>query len=477
MYIFIHLFFSIHKVFTLAILVEYSALCQCACSLGGSCDGLEAGASVHETWGPRCLWGRCCGSSLENHVPVTVGSPCIPTPLPCRGLSLACLQDHWSLTLPLYSHVTRGAAGQMQCQWKLGQGPQQEGPWGAVGTPRHSWACGAPEWRQSFKLFTCMIHGPMTSKSWSICQTLRSHNLNHHWGRSRCSGLWWERAESKDRKIEGDAQTEMRENQSQSFHCLMSLYAQKFSSSGLFCTTQKTIHPEEEKQVLYHKEPDSHLCRGGNSGCRCWRAGCRRCGDSAGLRPGTRHRLCGWRCVDRSWDRCAWGDFWSWRLCPFNPLLQTSNNTVKKIFKPSCCHFSDTLQSMYKILIGLRMVVIKSYLGAEEPSGCVADFGAGRAGLETVTASSGTGTWPEAGVTVASLLACSVYKIKKAFMLKFSSLQLFSQSSIPETFANCYTPSKKLTGYSYLVPVQTAYNIGHSVFQHWLSLCADHTAG
>lgn len=55
-----------------------------------------------------------------------------------------------------------------------------------------------------------------------------------------------------------------------------------------------------------------------------------------------------------------------------------------------------------------------SYPGAEGPSGCVADFAAARAGLETATASSatwaGAGAWPEPGLTVASLLACSVYK-------------------------------------------------------------------
>lgn len=53
---------------------------------------------------------------------------------------------------------------------------------------------------------------------------------------------------------------------------------------------------------------------------------------------------------------------------------------------------------------------LDSYPGAEGPSGCVADFAAARAGLETATASSATGACPEPGLTVASLLACSVYK-------------------------------------------------------------------
>lgn len=58
-YIYIHVytrtsFFSssihIKFFFTLAILVEYSALCQCACSPpAGSCVGPEAGASGHGT--------------------------------------------------------------------------------------------------------------------------------------------------------------------------------------------------------------------------------------------------------------------------------------------------------------------------------------------------------------------------------------------------------------------------------------------
>ena len=131
----------------------YSALCQCACSLPvGSCVGLEAGASGPETWGPRCLWGHCCGSSLESHVHVGAGSPCIPIPPPCHGLSPACLQDCcWSPAPRPCSHAARVMAGQTRSPKKLEQGLQGGGPWVAVGKPRRSWAYGAPESRQGKK--------------------------------------------------------------------------------------------------------------------------------------------------------------------------------------------------------------------------------------------------------------------------------------------------------------------------------------
>lgn len=59
----------------------------------------------------------------------------------------------------------------------------------------------------------------------------------------------------------------------------------------------------------------------------------------------------------------------------------------------------------------------KLYPEPEGPSGCIADFTAAMAGLETVTASSVTGAWPEPGLTVASLLVCSVCKTEKQHAL------------------------------------------------------------
>lgn len=143
-YIFIHLFFYSSSVFTLAILVEYSALCQCAGNLlGGSCVEPEVGASGPETWGPHCLWGHCCDSSLESHVHAVAGSPCIPIPLPCHGFCLACLR-RWSPAPPPCSHEVRVEAGLKQCQMKLGWGRQGEGPWVVVGIPLRSWAYAVP---------------------------------------------------------------------------------------------------------------------------------------------------------------------------------------------------------------------------------------------------------------------------------------------------------------------------------------------
>lgn len=140
LYIFVHLF-SIHiKVFTLAILVGYSALCQCACRLpGGSCGGPELAVSGPGTWGPLRLWGHCCGSSLESHVRVVAGSPCIPIHPLCRGLSLVCPLDHWwgPAHRPC-SPVTPVTAGLMQLQRKLGKGLPVEGPWEAADTPQRS---------------------------------------------------------------------------------------------------------------------------------------------------------------------------------------------------------------------------------------------------------------------------------------------------------------------------------------------------
>lgn len=52
-----------------------------------------------------------------------------------------------------------------------------------------------------------------------------------------------------------------------------------------------------------------------------------------------------------------------------------------------------------------------SYPGAEGPSGCEGVLA--RAGLEAVTASSVTWAEPEPGLTVATLLACSVWGMKK----------------------------------------------------------------
>lgn len=154
MYIFIHLFFYSYQVFTLAILVGYSALCQCACSLPvGSCVGPGAGASGPGTWGPRCLWGRCCGSSLESHDHVAAGSPCIPIPPPCRGLSLACLRDCcWSPPPRPCSRAAHVTAGLTRYRRRPGRGPREEGPLVAVGTLRRSWVYGAPvqgreQWR------------------------------------------------------------------------------------------------------------------------------------------------------------------------------------------------------------------------------------------------------------------------------------------------------------------------------------------
>lgn len=150
MYIFIHLF-SIHiKVFTLATLVGYSALCHCACRLPGeSCAGLEQSASGPGTWGLQCLWGRCCGSSPESHAHVVAGSLCIPNPPLCRCLSLVCLLDHcWSPAHQPCSRATHVMADLTQCLWKLRQGLQAEGPWEAVGTPRRSWAYVVPEPRE-----------------------------------------------------------------------------------------------------------------------------------------------------------------------------------------------------------------------------------------------------------------------------------------------------------------------------------------
>lgn len=238
MYIFIHLFFYSYQVFTLAILVGYSALCQCACSLPvGSCVGPEAGASGPETWGPRCLWGHCCGSSLESHVHAVAGSPCIPSRPPCRGFSLACLQDHcWSPAPRPCSRATRATAGPTQCPWKLGQGPQGEGPWVAVGTPRRSWAYGAPVTRQGrgtiFKDATqtpiyTLIFMILVKPSDLIIWTLIGVGVN-------VLGFWWERAKRDDRQKYWRRVTgrEEGENQSQSVHYLTSLYAQKISSSG-----------------------------------------------------------------------------------------------------------------------------------------------------------------------------------------------------------------------------------------------------
>lgn len=62
--------------------------------------------------------------------------------------------------------------------------------------------------------------------------------------------------------------------------------------------------------------------------------------------------------------------------------------------------------------------------GAEDPSGCVKGFAAAKAGLETVTVSSVTEVWPEPGLTVVSLLACSVlsrYKPRTTSDIRFSS--------------------------------------------------------
>lgn len=163
--VYIHIFFFYsYQVFTWAILAGYSALFQCACNLPeGSCVGPEAAASGPGTWGPRCLWGHCCGSRLESHVHVVAWSPCIPVPPPCHGLALACLQGHcWSLAPQPCSRATRAMADLTQCQRKQGQVPQVGGPWGAAGTPQRNWVYVAPEPRQEnvqfIKIYsTCSI--------------------------------------------------------------------------------------------------------------------------------------------------------------------------------------------------------------------------------------------------------------------------------------------------------------------------------
>lgn len=94
-----------------------------------------------------------------------------------------------------------------------------------------------------------------------------------------------------------------------------------------------------------------------------------------------------------------------------------------------------------------------SYLGAEGLRGCVAAFAAARAGLGTTAASSVTGTWPEAGLTVASLLACSVYKMRHAQ----SSSQQSCHCSISKIFTNSYS-------LDFLLPCPCTDRVQHLTF-------------
>lgn len=117
-HVYIHTsFFYWYQVFILAILVGCSALFQCACILpAGSCVGLVEDAYGPGTWGPQCPWDHCCGGSLESHVHVVAGSPCIPIPPPCRGFSRACLQDCcWSPAPRPCSHAIHVVAGPTRC--------------------------------------------------------------------------------------------------------------------------------------------------------------------------------------------------------------------------------------------------------------------------------------------------------------------------------------------------------------------------
>lgn len=56
-----------------------------------------------------------------------------------------------------------------------------------------------------------------------------------------------------------------------------------------------------------------------------------------------------------------------------------------------------------------KKVIWQSYREARDPSGWETDFETVGAGLETVTASSVAGVWADAGLTVVSLLVCSVF--------------------------------------------------------------------
>lgn len=99
-----------------------------------------------------------------------------------------------------------------------------------------------------------------------------------------------------------------------------------------FPSMRKRSHHQEDNcahvAAATTGKSDSHLCRGGKSGCRRGsRAGCGWCGSSRGLRPGARHRLCGGG-VAGSFDRCTWSWFLSRRFHPFDSLLLT-NSTIR----------------------------------------------------------------------------------------------------------------------------------------------------
>lgn len=131
----------------------------------------------------------------------------------------------------------------------------------------------------------------------------------------------------KDRKM-GELQGE---NQSQSVHCLTSPLCAK----GLIIRDDNLVQVQVQK-------PHSHLYRGRNSCCsRGWRAGCCWRGGGRGLGPGARHGLRGGGWCYGGLNGRAWSHFRSWSLCPFQPLLLTSDTVgTRSLRHPSYnfCH-------------------------------------------------------------------------------------------------------------------------------------------
>lgn len=107
------------------------------------------------------------------------------------------------------------------------------------------------------------------------------------------------------------------------------------------------------------KESDSYLCRGGNSGCsRCRHAGSRWHGGSRGLRPRARHRLRGGGRVYGSLNWCAWSHFWSWGLCPFNPLLLTVDAVWTRNFRCTSYHCKLNTSIWHRVQNILHFIVM-----------------------------------------------------------------------------------------------------------------------
>lgn len=112
-----------------------------------------------------------------------------------------------------------------------------------------------------------------------------------------------------------------------------------------------------------------------------------------------------------------------------------------------------------------------TYPGAEGPGGCEGVLA--RAGVEAAMASSVTWAGPEPGLTVATLLACSVCGKKEGESEGGGVITL----GRPLGGADFHFQNSQSPPLPHLVSVQTTHDVRHPVLQHRLPLRADHAAG